>query len=200
MDRKDKIIINGDEFSFKHGETIFQVAKRNGIDIPTLCYIKGSNPTGACRICVVEVKGARNLLPSCATPVSPNMIAETESERVIKSRKLNLELLLASGHHNCITCEKNGDCRLPIPGEVVEEQYDTIFAAIGQVSETSFTKDLAVRKGWIAVDRCTLATNLGSVYAGGDAVTGPAMAVDALAAGKRAAISIDREFSERRGD
>ncbi len=112
MDSKDTLIINGDEFSFKPGDTIFQVAERNGIDIPTLCYSKGSNPTGACRICVVEVKGARNLLPSCATPVSPNMIVETESERVIKSRQLNIELLLASGHHNCITCEKNGDCRL----------------------------------------------------------------------------------------
>jgi len=112
VDRKDKIIINGDEFSFTPGETIFQVAERNGIDIPTLCYIKGLNPTGACRMCVVEVKGARNLLPSCATPATNNMVVETESERVIKSRKLNIELLLASGHHNCITCEKNGDCRL----------------------------------------------------------------------------------------
>jgi len=112
VDRKDKISINGDEFSFKPGETILQVAERNGIDIPTLCYIKGLNPTGACRMCVVEVKGARNLLPSCATPATNNMVVETESERVIKSRKLNIELLLASGHHNCITCEKNGDCRL----------------------------------------------------------------------------------------
>jgi NADH dehydrogenase/NADH:ubiquinone oxidoreductase subunit G len=112
VDRKDKITINGDEFSFKPGETILQVAERNGIDIPTLCYIKGLNPTGACRMCVVEVKGARNLLPSCATPATNNMVVETESERVIKSRKLNIELLLASGHHNCITCEKNGDCRL----------------------------------------------------------------------------------------
>ena len=112
MARKDTITINGDEFSFNEGETILQIANRNGIDIPTLCYMKGLNPTGACRICVVEVKGARNLVPSCATPAMNNMVVETESERVIKSRKLNIELLLASGRHNCITCEKNGDCRL----------------------------------------------------------------------------------------
>ncbi len=112
MERTNKITIDGDEFSFKPGETILQVAERNAINIPTLCYIKGFNPTGACRICVVEVKGARNLLPSCATPAVNEMVVETESERVIKSRKLNIELLLASGHHNCITCEKNGDCRL----------------------------------------------------------------------------------------
>ncbi len=112
VDKDNKIEINGSKFSFKIGETILQVAERNGIDIPTLCYIKGSVPTGACRICVVEVMGARNLLPSCATPAVQNMVVETESERVIKSRKINIELLLASGHHNCLTCEANGDCRL----------------------------------------------------------------------------------------
>jgi len=106
------ITINGSEYSFDPNETILHVAERNNIDIPTLCHIKGYMPTGACRICAVEVKGARNLLPSCATPATNNMVVETESERVIKSRKLNIELLLASGHHNCITCEKNGDCRL----------------------------------------------------------------------------------------
>jgi len=59
MERTNKITIDGDEFSFQPGETILQVAERNAINIPTLCYIKGSNPTGACRICLVEVKGAR---------------------------------------------------------------------------------------------------------------------------------------------
>ncbi len=112
MDRDNNIKINGNAFSFKTGETILQVAERNGIDIPTLCYIKGSNPTGACRMCVVEVKGTRNLVPSCATPAAHNMVVETESERVIKSRRINIELLLASGHHNCLTCEANGDCAL----------------------------------------------------------------------------------------
>jgi len=106
------ITINGSECFFKRGETILQVAERNGIDIPTICYLKGPRPTGACRICVVEVKGARNLLPSCATPAAPNMVVETESERVIQSRKINIELLLASGEHNCLTCEANGNCRL----------------------------------------------------------------------------------------
>ena len=112
MDGEKEIIINGNGFSFKEGETIFEVADRNGIDIPSLCYIKGLTPTGACRICVVEVTGARNLLPSCATPAVHNMVVETESERVIQSRRINIELLLASGHHNCLTCEANGDCRL----------------------------------------------------------------------------------------
>jgi NADP-reducing hydrogenase subunit HndD len=112
VDRDNRIIINGNESSFQEGETILQVSERNGIDIPTLCHIRDSAPTGACRMCVVEVAGARNLLPSCATPAGHNMVVETESERVIESRKINIELLLASGNHNCLTCESNGDCRL----------------------------------------------------------------------------------------
>jgi NADH-quinone oxidoreductase subunit F len=96
--------------------------------------------------------------------------------------------------------DKDGRRRpVPIPGAVVEEQYDTIFAAIGQSSDAGFAEGLELQRGWISVDRLTLSTNLEGVYAGGDAVTGPAMAVDALAAGKRAAFSIDRKLSEMRG-
>jgi len=112
VNREKRITINGKGFSLEAGETVLEVAQRNGIDIPTLCYIKGSMPTGACRICMVEVKGARNLLPACATPATHNMDVETESERVIQSRRMNIELLLASGNHNCLTCEANGDCVL----------------------------------------------------------------------------------------
>jgi len=107
-----KIAINGREFPFKPGETILQVASRNGIDIPTLCYLKRATPTGACRICLVEVEGARNLIASCSTPAAPGMVISTESERVVRSRRLNIELLLASGHHYCVTCEADGNCRL----------------------------------------------------------------------------------------
>jgi len=96
--------------------------------------------------------------------------------------------------------DKDGRRRpVPVPGAVAEEQYDTIFAAIGQSSDAGFAEGLELQRGWISVDRHTLSTSLEGIYAGGDAVTGPAMAVDALAAGKRAAFSIDRELSERRG-
>ena len=69
---KNIIVMNGNEFSFQPGETILDVARRNSIDIPTLCHLKGTIPTGECRICVVEVQGARNLPPACATPAMPN--------------------------------------------------------------------------------------------------------------------------------
>ena len=112
MAKEDTIVINEREYTLSPGETILQVAERNGIDIPTMCHLEGCTPTGACRICVVEVKGARNLLPSCATPAAANMVVATESERVVKSRRINIELLLASGNHNCLACEANGNCRL----------------------------------------------------------------------------------------
>ena len=87
-----------------------------------------------------------------------------------------------------------------LPGQTTTESFDTIFAAIGQVTDTSFATDLKLAKGWIAVDRWTLTTNLKRVYAGGDVVTGPAMVVVALAAGKRAAKAIDRELAAQRGE
>ena len=75
------IIINGNEFSFEPGESILDVAQRNSIDIPTLCHLKRASPTGACRICVVEVEGARSLVASCAAPAANNMVVRTESRQ-----------------------------------------------------------------------------------------------------------------------
>jgi len=98
---KNQITINSKRFSFSPGETILQVAQRNNINIPTLCYLKGATPTGACRMCVVEIEGARSLMTACTVPASNNMVIYTESESVVKSRKLTLQLLLSSGNHNC---------------------------------------------------------------------------------------------------
>ena len=100
-EQQNKITINGHDFIFEPDETILSVAQRNSIDIPTLCYLKRTIPTGACRICVVEVKGARSLLPACSTPASNNMFVQTESPPVIEARRLILQLLLSSGNHNC---------------------------------------------------------------------------------------------------
>ena len=95
MGSESVIVIDGQEFSFSPGETILQVAQRNGFDIPTLCYLKGASPTGACRICVVEVEVSQNLVASCATAAAPGMVVRTETPRVINSRRTNLEVLLA---------------------------------------------------------------------------------------------------------
>jgi len=101
MSTQSQITINGRQFTFDKGETIGDVARRNHIDIPTLCHLKGTTATGACRICVVEVQGARTLLTACATPAAPDMVVLTESPQVVEARKLILQLMLSSGNHNC---------------------------------------------------------------------------------------------------
>ena len=106
--QQNTITINGNEWTFETGETILEVARRNHIDIPTLCHLKGTTPTGACRICVVEVEGADTLMASCATPAAPQMVVRTESPRVVAARRQILELMLASGNHNC-TIRDAGD-------------------------------------------------------------------------------------------
>lgn len=106
------LTLNGVACEFTSGETILDVARRNHIDIPTLCHLKGTVPTGACRMCVVEVQGARGLVAACAAPAGAGMIIQTESAKVVRSRRMNLELLLASGSHDCLLCPASGDCVL----------------------------------------------------------------------------------------
>lgn len=108
MDTADTLTINGNVFEFKAGETLLEVARRNHIDIPTLCHLEGTTPTGACRVCVVEVEGARTLVPSCATPAGRNMVVHTESPRVVEARRDIIRLLLASGNHNCAVRASGG--------------------------------------------------------------------------------------------
>jgi len=109
---KPKLTLNGKVVRFSPGQTLLEVARDNGVEIPTLCYLAGCTPTGACRMCLVEVKGARTLVASCAMPAADGMEVETDTEKVHTARRLNVELLLASGEHNCLVCEKNGNCKL----------------------------------------------------------------------------------------
>lgn len=101
VDSKHKMVIDNKPSAFEPGETILDVALRNSIYIPTLCHLKGATPTGACRICVVEVTGAPNLVPACATPAADGMVVLSESREVIEARRSIIRLMLSSGHHNC---------------------------------------------------------------------------------------------------
>lgn len=98
---QNTIIMDGRALHFASDQTLLEVATANGIRIPTLCHLNGTTPTGACRICVVEVQGARTLLPACSTPAADGMQVQTHSPKVIEARRTILSLLLASGHHNC---------------------------------------------------------------------------------------------------
>jgi predicted molibdopterin-dependent oxidoreductase YjgC len=101
MAEQNTITINGNSFPINKGETILEVAQRNSIDIPTLCFLKGTLPHGACRVCVVEIEGADRLMAACETPALGNMVVQTESPRVVEARRTIIELMLSSGNHNC---------------------------------------------------------------------------------------------------
>jgi predicted molibdopterin-dependent oxidoreductase YjgC len=102
------IVIDGKELTFESGETVLEAARRHGIEIPTLCHLKAAIPTGACRVCVVEVQGARSLVASCAMPAAPKMVVSTESPKVVAARRMVIQLLLASGNHNCMVKGSDG--------------------------------------------------------------------------------------------
>ncbi len=106
------ININGQKVSAPAGSTILQAAKKAGIDIPTLCDHPALIPVGACRICVVEVKGQRTLITACTFPISEGLEIQTESPQVVKARKLVLDLLFSERNHYCPYCEMSGDCEL----------------------------------------------------------------------------------------
>ncbi|MDD5448794.1 MAG: 2Fe-2S iron-sulfur cluster-binding protein, partial [Actinomycetota bacterium] len=112
MEEKIKVTIDGKKCAAKRGQTILEVAKENGIWIPTLCYDERLEPYGACRLCLVEVKGARGLLPSCTTAISPDMVIRTQSRRLNSIRKTIIELLLSDHPSDCMTCESTGSCVL----------------------------------------------------------------------------------------
>lgn len=106
------IKINGVDVAAPKGATILEAARLAHIDIPTLCYLKEINEIGACRICVVEVKGARSLVASCVYPVNEGMEIFTNTEKVLDSRKKTLELILSNHDRKCLSCVRSGNCEL----------------------------------------------------------------------------------------
>ena len=131
------ITINGKPLSVAEGKTILEAAREAGIVIPTLCYLKELNEVGACRVCVVEVKGSDRLVAACNTKVAEGMEIETASARVMEARKHNLQLILSAHDCNCLTCERNGICRLqllaqqmglmerqPYPVRIAKDKWD----------------------------------------------------------------------------
>jgi NADH-quinone oxidoreductase subunit G/NADP-reducing hydrogenase subunit HndD len=106
------ITINGKQTTVEDDITIIEAAKQNGITIPSLCYLEGIHQFGSCRICVVEVEGAKTLMPSCMTKVYDGMVVHTNSERVRRARKVLYELLLSDHSKDCLSCKRNQSCEL----------------------------------------------------------------------------------------
>ena len=104
--------INGIAVAVEEGKTILEASRLAGIKIPTLCYLKDINAIGACRMCVVEVKGARSLVASCVMPASEGMEVFTNTEKVLKSRKMSLEMILSDHNKSCLSCVRSNNCEL----------------------------------------------------------------------------------------
>lgn len=104
--------INEHDVSAREDETILSVARENDIFIPTLCFLEGLSAVGACRLCMVEIKGSNKLFPACMTRIEEGMEVITESETLAKYRRTILELLFSERNHICSVCVSNGHCEL----------------------------------------------------------------------------------------
>jgi len=104
--------IDGLEVSSRDDESVLRVARVNGINIPTLCYLEGVPSFGACRLCMIEVEGASTLFPACGTLVRDGMVVHTESDRLHTYRRMIVEGLFTEGNHVCAICVSNGHCEL----------------------------------------------------------------------------------------
>jgi len=111
------LIIDEQEVSALRGQTILEVARENDINIPTLCHLDGLSDVGACRLCLVEIKGSNKLLPACVATVFEGMEVSTNTERLKKHRHMILELLFAERNHICSVCVSNGHCELQAMGQ-----------------------------------------------------------------------------------
>ena len=106
------LTIDGKQIQCEEGLTILEAAMKNGIDIPTLCFLKEVNEVGDCRMCIVEVEGRRGFTTSCITKAEEGMVVHTNSKAVQDARKVTLDLILSNHHRDCLTCVRNGNCEL----------------------------------------------------------------------------------------
>ena len=127
------------------GQTLLEVARENGIDIPTLCYLDGLAPWGGCRLCLVEVEGQGKLLAACLTRAHEGMVVRTDSARLLNWRQMVVELLLAERNHSCAVCVVNGHCELQAMAArlgVDHVRYDYLHPALKlDVSQERFSLD-----------------------------------------------------------
>ncbi len=127
--------INGMPVTVPKDTTILEAARTLGVQIPTLCYLKEINEIGACRICVVEVKGMKNLVASCVYPIAEGMEIQTNSPRVFSSRKTDLELILSTHNRQCLSCIRSGNCELQKLCKDFKVEDETIYDGYNPVYE-----------------------------------------------------------------
>lgn len=136
------LTIDGECVEVKEGTTILQAAKKVGIDIPTLCFLKDINEVGDCRMCIVEVEGRKGFATSCIEKVKEGMVVHTHTPNVLEARRVILDLIISNHHKDCLTCTRSGSCELQtlatkfnilnieFPGEMSKHKIDDKSPAI----------------------------------------------------------------------
>src|SRR5665647_1870080 len=114
-----QLTLNNQLVSANEGDTILEVATANHILIPTLCFLQDVHAIGSCRICSVEVDGAKSLMAACITQVTPGMVIRTNTPRVRKARKVLYELMLSDHPADCLHCDRNQSCEFQQVGEIL---------------------------------------------------------------------------------
>ncbi|MTI66328.1 MAG: 2Fe-2S iron-sulfur cluster binding domain-containing protein [Firmicutes bacterium] len=179
---KVTVIIDNQEVQVPADYTVLQAARSNNVHIPTLCYLEGINEVGACRMCLVEVEGARGLQTSCTLKVSDGMVVKTNTKKVREARKATLELLLSDHDRECLTCDRNRNCELQTLAEELGIK-DVAFEGEKNVSYEDTSSPSIVRdpNKCILCGRCVGVCNdvqkvgvLGFTNRGFDTVVGPA--------------------------
>ena len=123
------LTIDGKVISAPEGATILEAARANGINIPSLCYLKDINQIAACRVCVVEIEGITRLMPACDNQVAEGMVIRTNSPRVREARRVNLQLILSQHDCRCATCVRSGNCTLQTLANdmnLLDTPYETV--------------------------------------------------------------------------
>jgi NADP-reducing hydrogenase subunit HndD len=176
------ITINGLKVNVSDDATILEAAKSAGINIPTLCNMQDVSSFGSCRICVVEVEGAKTLQVSCLTKVRDGMVVRTNTGKVRKARRVLYELLLSDHDQECLTCSRNGSCELQALGETLgikETRFKGAHDSPPEDVSVSITRDMGK---CILCRRCVAACNniqntgvLNAQNRGFDTVIAPAM-------------------------
>lgn len=156
------IKINGMPLSVPAGISILEAARFAGIEIPTLCYLKEINEIGACRICMVEVKGARSLVTACVYPVNEGMEVFTNTEKVRRSRRLTLELVLSTHDRKCLSCVRSGTCELQKLCREYHVDDETYFEGANPRYEIDYSAAHMIRDNnkCILCRRCVAACNM----------------------------------------
>lgn len=180
------LTIDGREIEVPEGTSVLQACRQAGAKIPTLCYLEGFPATGACRLCLVEIEGARTLVASCAQPVADGMVVKTNSPRARRARRAVLELLLSEHDGDCYTCLRTEDCELrrlaaslgvdviTYPGERTKKLIDDSTPAL--VRDTG--KCVSCRRCVTVCSQVQGVTAIFPQYRGFETVIGPAFAHD----------------------